>query len=57
MDMKNPFLLGFCAPAYPAAAPFTITNDSLMAIMFMLFTLSILGAYVTEFPIINPISK
>ena len=48
---KNPFLMGFWAPAYLAAASVAITNDFLMAIMFMLFTLSILGAYVTEFPI------
>ena len=48
---KNPFLMGLCAPAYLAAASVAITNDFLMAIMFMLFTLGILGAYVTEFPI------
>ncbi len=48
---KNPFLMGLCAPAYLAAATVAITNDFLMAIMFMLFTLGILGAYVTEFPI------
>ena len=62
MDKKNPFLSGFCAPASDygdginhtitfAAATVAITNDFLMAIMFMLFTLGILGAYVTEFPI------
>ena len=48
---KNPFLMGLCAPAYLAVATVAITNDFLMAIMFMLFTLGILGAYVTEFPI------
>ena len=51
MDEKNPFLLRFCAPTYLAAATVAITNDFLMAIMFMLFTLGILGAYVREFPI------
>ena len=51
MDKKNPFLLRFYAPTYLAAATVAITNDFLMAIMFMLFTLGILGAYVTEFPI------
>ena len=35
-----------------AAATVAITNDFLMAIMFMLFTLGILSAYVTEFPIL-----
>jgi hypothetical protein len=48
---KNPFLMGLWAPAYLAAATVAITNDFLMAIMFMLFILGILGAYVTEFPI------
>ena len=52
MDYKrNPFILGFWAPAYLAAATVAITNDFLMAIMFMLGTLGILGAYVSEFPI------
>ena len=51
MDKKNPFLLGFCAPVYLAAATVAITNDFLMAVMFILGTLGILGAYVTEFPI------
>ena len=48
---KNPFFLGLCAPAYLAVATIAITNDFLMAVMFLLFTLGILGAYVTEFPI------
>ena len=51
MDYKNPFLMGFCAPIYLAAATVAITNDFLMAVMFILGTLGILGAYVTEFPI------
>ena len=53
MSKKNPFLLGFCAPAYLAPATIAITNDFLMAVMFILFTLGILGAYVTEFPIFS----
>ena len=53
MNKKNPFLLGFCAPAYLAPATIAITNDFLMAVMFILFTLGILGAYVTEFPIFS----
>jgi len=48
---RNPFILGLWAPAYLLAGSIAITNDFLMAIMFMLFTLGILGAYVTEFPI------
>ena len=53
MSNKNPFLLGFCAPAYLAVATVAITNDFLMAVMFILFTLGVLGAYVTEFPIFS----
>ena len=53
MDYKNPFLMGLCAPLYLAAATVAITNDFLMAVMFILFTLGILGAYVTEFPIFS----
>ena len=48
---RNPFILGLWAPVYLLAGSIAITNDFLMAIMFMLFTLGILGAYVTEFPI------
>ena len=48
MEKKNPFLLRFCAPAYLASATVAITNDFLMALIFILFTLGILGAYVTE---------
>ena len=50
---RNPFVLGLCAPAYLAPATIAITNDFLMAVMFLLFTLGILGAYVTEFPIFS----
>ena len=50
---RNPFILGFWAPVYLAAATVAITNDFLMAVMFLLGTLGILGAYVTEFPIFS----
>jgi len=54
MDFKkNPFVLGLCAPAYLLAASVAITNDFLMAVMFILGTLGILAAYVTEFPIFS----
>ena len=52
MDYKNPFLMGLCAPIYLAAATVAITKDFLMAVMLILGTLGILGAYVTEFPIL-----
>ena len=51
MDKKNPFLMGLFAPAYLAAATVAITNDFLMAAMFIMFTLGLLGAYVAEFPV------
>ena len=50
---RNPFILGLWAPAYLLAGSIAITNDFLMAIMFMLCTLGILGAYVNEFPIFS----
>ena len=50
---RNPFILGLWAPAYLLAGSVAITNDFLMAVMFMLGTLGILGAYVTEFPIFS----
>ncbi|MDP7557659.1 MAG: hypothetical protein QF687_07230, partial [Nitrospinaceae bacterium] len=54
MDYKrNPFILGLYAPAYLLAASVAITNDFLMAVMFILATLGILAAYVTEFPIFS----
>ena len=50
---RNPFILGVWAPAYLLAGSIAITNDFLMAAMFLLGTLGILGAYVTEFPILS----
>ena len=50
---RNPFILGLWAPAYLLAGSVAITNDFLMAVMFMLCTLGILGAYVNEFPIFS----
>ena len=50
---RNPFILGLWAPAYLLAGSIAITNDFLMAVMFMLGTLGILGAYVNEFPIFS----
>ena len=51
MGKKKPFLLGFCAPAYLAAASVAITNDFLMALIFILSILGVLGPYLTEFPV------
>ena len=41
---RNPFILGLWAPAYLSAGTVAITNDFLMAVMFILGTLGILGA-------------
>ena len=48
---KNPFILALCAPLYLLVGTVAITNDFLMGAMFIMATLGLLGAYVTEFPI------
>ena len=50
---RNPFVLALWAPAYQLAATIAINNDPLMGAMFIMATLGLLGAYVTEFPILN----
>lgn len=45
--------MGLWAPAYLIAGTTTILNDFLLAAMFIIATLAIIGAYVTEFPIFN----
>jgi di/tricarboxylate transporter len=50
---KNPFVLAFLAPAYQMVATIAINNDPLMGAMFIMATLGLLGAYVTEFPILS----
>ena len=50
MDKKKPFIMGLFAPAYLAAAIVAITNDFLMALIFILSTLGVLGTYLTELP-------
>ena len=54
MDYKrNPFIVGLWGPAYLLVGALAITSDFLMAVMFILCTLGVLGAYVTEFPILS----
>lgn len=48
---RNPFIVGLTTPAYLMAASVAVTNDFLMAAMFIIFTLGIIGAYVNEFPL------
>lgn len=51
-DFRNPFILGLCAPLYLLAGTSAVINDFLLAIMFILATLGIIGAYVTDFPLL-----
>ncbi|HIE79617.1 MAG TPA: hypothetical protein EYQ03_02870, partial [Nitrospinaceae bacterium] len=50
---RNPFILAFCAPIYQLAATIAITNDFLMMAIFIMFTLGLLGAYVSDFPLLS----
>jgi len=50
---KNPFVLALCAPIYLLVGTVAITNDFLMGAIFIMATLGLLGAYVTEFPIVS----
>jgi len=50
---NNPFVVGLCAPAYLLVGAVAVTNDFLMAAIYIMATLGLLGAYVTEFPIFN----
>lgn len=50
---RNPFILGLWAPTYLLVGTVAITNDFLMGAMFIMATLALLGAYVTEFPIVS----
>lgn len=50
---RNPFILALLAPIYQMVATIAINNDPLMGAMFIMATLGLLGAYVTEFPILS----
>jgi len=49
---RNPFIVGLWAPIYLFAGALAITNDFLMAAMYIMLTLGVLGAYVTDFPLL-----
>ena len=49
---RNPFILGLWAPVYLVIATWAITMDFLMAAMFIMATLGVIGAYVTDFPLV-----
>ena len=50
---RNPFIVALCAPVYQLIATIAITNDFLMAAIFIMFTLGLIGAYVTDFPLLS----
>ena len=50
---RNPFIVALCAPVYQLVATIAITNDFLMAAIFIMFTLGLIGAYVTDFPLLS----
>ena len=49
---RNPFILALWAPLYQLVTTVAVLNDFLMAAMFILFTLGLLGAYVSDFPLL-----
>jgi hypothetical protein len=50
---RNPFILGLWAPFYLVVATGAITMDFLMTAMFIMVTLGVVGAYVTDFPLLS----
>ena len=54
MDIyRNPFIVALWAPIYQLVATVAITNDFLMMAIFIMFTLGLLGAYVSDFPVLS----
>ena len=50
---RNPFIIALWAPLYQLVATIAITNDFLMMAIFIMFTLGLLGAYVSDFPVLS----
>jgi sugar phosphate permease len=50
---RNPFIVGLWAPVYLVIATGATTMDFLMTAMFIMATLGIIGAYVTDFPLLS----
>jgi len=50
---RNPFIIALWAPVYQLVATIAITNDFLMMAIFIMFTLGLLGAYVSDFPVLS----
>ena len=51
-NIRNPFLVAVSSPMYMLVATMAVTNDFLMAIMFILLNLALLGAYVSDFHVL-----
>jgi hypothetical protein len=49
---RNPFIVGLWAPLYLVIATGATMMDFLMTAMFIMATLGVLGAYVTDFPLL-----
>jgi len=49
---RNPFIVGLWAPTYLLVAAGATMMDFLMTAMFILATLGVIGAYVTDFPLL-----
>ncbi len=50
---RNPFIVGLWAPLYLVIAAGATTMDFLMTAMFIMGTLGVIGAYVTDFPLVS----
>jgi len=50
---RNPFIVGLWAPLYLVIATGATTMDFLMTAMFIMATLGVIGAYVTDFPLVS----
>ncbi len=50
---RNPFIVGLWTPVYLFAGALAVTNDFLMAALYIMGTLGLIGAYVTEFPVLS----
>jgi len=50
---RNPFIVALWAPVYQLVATVAITNDFLMMAIFIMCTLGLLGAYVSDFPVLS----
>ena len=50
---RNPFIVGLWAPFYLVIATGATMMDFLMTAMFIMGTLGVIGAYVTDFPLLS----